>query len=428
MRNAFISRFANEPALFAPHLRDQFVANLTALQRGLDAVGNQAKEMASDNFWPEAGSWAAQFRPYVVKDGILQIPIKGVLMHDFNWQIFTFATGYGYVKKAIERGLADENVRGIALLINSGGGEVAGNFDLVDTIFNARGKKPIRAFASEHAYSAAYSIASAADSITVARTGGVGSIGVVTSHVDYSEALEEAGIKVTFIHAGKHKVDGNPYEALSAEVKERIQERIDSLYKVFVATVARNRGISEEDVRATEALTFTASEALSKRLADNIGSLDDGLAAFAADLKLNNGGTIMSNQKDTATVDQTAIDAAKAEGRAEGKAEGHKEGVQAERARISGILNSDAAKTRAKAAANIALTTDMTVEQATGLLNTLGEEAAQAPAATAGKTPFETAMEGSGNPNLGAGAEKTEKSDADTILADYKSAGGKVRA
>ncbi len=67
-------------------------------------------------------------------------------------------------------------VKGIAFVIDSPGGHVAGNFDLVDKIFAARDVKPIRAFAAENAYSAAYSIASAAQSITVARTGGVGSI------------------------------------------------------------------------------------------------------------------------------------------------------------------------------------------------------------------------------------------------------------
>ena len=70
---------------------------------------------------------------------------------------------------------------------------VAGNFDLVDRIFAARGVKPIRAYAAESAYSAAYSIASAADDITVSRTGGVGSIGVVTVHADYSQALDAGG-------------------------------------------------------------------------------------------------------------------------------------------------------------------------------------------------------------------------------------------
>src|SRR5690606_35412971 len=104
---------------------------------------------------------------------------------------------------------------------------------------------------------------------------GVGSIGVVTSHVDMSKMMDDIGYKITFIHAGKHKVDGNSYESLKPEVKERIQARINELYDVFVATVARNRGLDEQAVRDTEALTFSPSEAMSKGLADSVGPLDD---------------------------------------------------------------------------------------------------------------------------------------------------------
>ena len=133
----------------------------------------------------------------------------------------------------------------------------------------------------ESAYSAGYSIASAADRIVVSRTGGVGSIGgVVTSHTDRSAALAAAGLKITFIHAGKHKVDGNAAEPLSSGARARIQARIDGLMAIFVAAVVRNRSLSEEAVRATEALTFTATAAVENGLADEIGSLDEAVSAF----------------------------------------------------------------------------------------------------------------------------------------------------
>src|SRR5690625_5958075 len=135
-------------------------------------------------------------------------------------------TGNTYIRKAFERGMADPDVARIAIVINSGGGEVAGNFDLVDTIRGYRGQKPIEAFVDEHAYSAAFSLESAADRIHVPRTGGVGSVGVVTAHIDVSEALQKQGVKFEFIHAGKHKVEGNSYEPLSAEARNQMQTQI----------------------------------------------------------------------------------------------------------------------------------------------------------------------------------------------------------
>lgn len=286
MRNSFLARFVSAPAMLAPLMLDRFRACLDIASvewSRFQERDAQVPAQMEDGFWYAAGDWRAQFRPYVVKDGVLHIPVKGVLLNDFPFAFGAWATGYEYIWRAFQRGLEDGNVRAIALVEDSPGGEVAGNFDLVDRIFAARGQKPIRAFAAESAYSAAYSIASAADQITVTRTGGVGSIGVVTMHIDVSKALDDDGYKITFIHAGKHKVDGNAYEPLPDEVKARIQARIDGLYDLFVATVARNRGLEESAVRSTEALTYSASEALSVRLADNIGSLDDALAAFAAD-------------------------------------------------------------------------------------------------------------------------------------------------
>lgn len=426
MLNPYIASFTGEPALVAAHMQEHFESCLNALAtHPMAADIAKARAESHDDFWPEPGSWMAQIKPYVIKDGILLIPVKGVLLHDFPYQFFGLATGYTYIQKAFERGMADDTVRGIALVIDSPGGHTAGNCDLADKMYSYRGQKPVRAFAAEHAYSAAYAIASAADTITVARTGGVGSIGVVTMHVDRSKATKDAGYKITFIHAGKHKVDGNPFEPLPDDVKARIQSKIDALYDVFVATVARNRGLDESAVRETEALTFGSAEALSKKLADEIGPLDDGLAAFAANLNPNQGETIMSKAEDKKeAIDQATVDVARAEGVAEGTAQGTAAGAKAERERIQGIMALDEAKNRREAAFNIALESNMTVDQAKGLLAKLPEDQPQGK--TGSKELFEAAMNGSEHPNLGAGAGPGELSAADQILADYRSAGGAV--
>jgi signal peptide peptidase SppA len=307
----------------------------------------------------------------------------------------------------------DPMVKGIALVCDSPGGHVAGNFELVDKMYAMRGTKPIWGFAHEAAYSACYSIISCADpgKVWVSKTGGVGSIGVVTSHWDVSEAMKKEGYKITFIFAGKHKVDGNSYEALAPEVKDRIQVRIDALYDVFVSTVARNRGLDEQAVRDTEALTFTASEALSNGLADQIGPLDDALAAFAADLSSSEGDADMTT--DTSAADQAALDTARAEGHAAGRTEGvtagRAEGVTAERTRITAILASEEGKTRPIAALAAALDTEMTAEQAATFLGKLPAEGKTE--AKSGKT-LDEAMEETGG---GAGVT-AEGSDQGTDM------------
>ncbi len=426
MRNQVSNPLLTGPTLLAGDNPSWIENCLSALDR-LPAEHAEAMRVATDNdddFWPEDGSWMSMYRPYIVKDGVLHIPVKGVLVNGLSYAIGEYATGYPYIRRALARGLADPAVRGIALVCNTPGGDVSGNFELADRIFEARGKKPIRSFATDFAYSAGYSIASSASSLTMVRTGGVGSIGVVTWHMDVSKAMEERGIKMTPIFAGKHKIDGNPYEPLPAAVKGRIQERIDYIRGIFVSAVARNRGLSEEAVRETEALTYGAEEAVKLGLADAVGSFDDAVAAFASELSDQPGGyTMSSNADENAAAVTAAAEAA--------KSDGMKEGASAERARIKAILCCDQSKTRVAASVNIALNTDLSPEQAQALLDTLPEDKAETPAdpaaSASGKSPFETAME-QGNPNLGTGAsaggEGTPPSAAAQILADYHAATG----
>lgn len=429
MRSQFLARFASAPALVAADMQERFEACLMSVDREWGQY--QERDAASvavmqDDFWFAADDWRAAYRPYVVKAGILLIPVKGVLLHDFPFAFGSFATGYEYIWKAFDRGMSDFNVQGIALVCDSPGGEVAGNFDLVDKMFERRGEKPVRSYAAESAYSAAYSIASVGEQLTVSRTGGVGSIGVVTMHVDMSKRLDDIGYAITFIHAGKHKVDGNAFAPLPDDVKARIQVRINALYDVFVAIVARNRGMEEAAVRATEALTYSASEAVSINLADDIGALEGALAAFAADLSLPDGEEDMST-KDNSAADQAAIDTARAtartEGEAAGRAEGLKTGGSEMQARCKAILGSDEAKGREDLANHLAFDTDMSAEAAVALLGKAPKAAAPTTASDGNR--FDAAMNAAGNPVVGpdgglATAQSEEEVEAKAIVASFR--------
>lgn len=431
MINTFVAQFVNEPALVNPLQADRFKACLEALAADPNAATLPTTASSDDDFWSAPqGSFLASLRPYVVKDGILQIPVKGVLLHNFPYAFGSWATGYDYIWRAFQRGCGDFKtgaIKGIALIHDTPGGMVAGCFDAVDKMYALKNSTgcPVRGFAQESAYSAGYAIISVADRINVSRTGGVGSIGVVTSHVDYSDALDKAGIKVTFIFAGKHKVDGNAYEGLSKDVKARIQARIDELYEVFVSTVERNRPqLSAEEIRKTEALCFTANEAVSNKLADSIGSLDDSLAAFATDLSTPTDGDdeAMSKETNDKTHTQADIDAAVVAARADEQAKtaaAVAEAVAAERARIGAIVGSEEAKGREAQAQHFAFKTGMSVEDAKAALATAPKQTA--PETAENGTDFSAAMERTDNPNVGGehnggdGAEK--KDDGSDVLA-----------
>ncbi|UVK46826.1 S49 family peptidase [Mesorhizobium sp. AR07] len=411
--NPILARFQDQPALIDEGHRAWLEGCLTAVAARLGEVEQAEQAGDSDDFWGN-NSWA---RPYVVKNGILYVPVKGVLLNDFPYAFSGYATGYEYIWEAIKRGLDDTAVKGIALIVNSGGGMVAGNFDLVDRIFAVRGTKPIRGFAAEHAYSAAYNIISAADHVTVARTGGVGSIGVVVTAFEYSKMLENSGITINIIRSKPDKMEGNPYEALSPGARERIQERVDEFHKQFVASVARNRSLEVKAVDDTDAHTFMAQQAIENGLADAVGALDDAVTAFEA--------TFSEGEEEMADISQADHDAGILAATNAGKAEGHKEGAVAAMARLTAIIGSDAGKARPKAALSAALKTSMPADEAIAYLADLPEEpkaTAEAPAPGAGVPAalFTAAMNGTKNPDInaetGADDETTNKLEQNRAL------------
>ncbi|ANI28901.1 serine peptidase [Yersinia entomophaga] len=212
---------------------------------------------------------------YDVVEGIAIIPIQGTLVQKLgSLRPYSGMTGYDGIRACFLRALEDKTVKGICLDIDSPGGEVAGCFDLVDEIYASRGQKPIWAILSENAYSAAYALASAADRIVVPRTGGVGSVGVIVMHVDWSQRIKADGLQVTIITYGDRKAESNPYTPLSEEAQKSIQSDVDEMGRLFVSTVARNRGIAEKTIRDTQAACLLAADGVQLGLADEVASPD----------------------------------------------------------------------------------------------------------------------------------------------------------
>lgn len=422
--NAASEAFAANPVLIDPTKIGLVNAALQAFssKEGQDLLN--ARFGSNEDFWNPYGDGGHPFRPYVVTNGILQIPVQGVLLNKFSFQFGRWATGYQYIEKALSRGLSDPNVRGIALIVDSPGGEVAGCFELADKIYSARQEKPIRAFAADHAYSAAYALASSASEVVVSRSGGTGSVGVVTTHVDLSGALEQMGIKVTFIFAGKHKVDGNAYEPLPDSVKTRVQDRIDRLYGQFTGMVARNRDVEEKAVRDTEALTFDSQDSIQNKFADRIGSLDEEMVAFEDETATAAEEEQMTDKTTPVSFSQEQMDKAVETA----KAAGHEEGVRAERERMTKIMESDEAKNR-PAAAKALVEAGMEADAALAALAKMPEEPkAVAPEPTAtptkpqGQTPFDKHMSSTDQPEVGADSPQSDMSEDEKATASIVAA------
>ena len=396
------SRLFNQPLLIhGPALH----ATMHALGERLGGLNLPDAEMAhyDDRAQRHAG--------YEVIRNVAVINVHGKTVHrGSGLDAMSGLTSYTGLSAALTQALDDDDVRRIALIVDSPGGEAAGAFDFADRVRAAAGVKGVSAIVSDTALSAGYLIASAASEVAVTRTAATGSVGVVTAHADLSGALNQQGVAVTYVYAGSHKIDGNPYQALPDDVRADMQARIDETYALFVDTVARHRGLSVDAVRATEAQIYQGGAAISVGFADRVSSEADELSrlfaqaqsgASARHYSTPHGGAAMSGPNQSAAgdlapapIDPAQLAAAEAAAHAEGVAAG----ITAERERIGGILRCEAAAGRAEMAATLALDTDMTVEQAGKVL-----AAAPVPATleSTAHTDFATVMAGVDNPDVG---------------------------
>lgn len=372
-------------------------------------------------------------KPFAFANGVAIIPVHGVLINRFS-RSWGFVTGYQFLRAQRAAAEADDDVKLIVYDCNSPGGMVAGCFETADAMYEGRKAKPSMAVVDSSAYSACYAIASAADRIVATPSSGVGSIGVVATHVNIGELLSKWGVEITFIHAGEHKVDGHPYAALPDNVKASIQRSIDKNYSTFVGAVARNRGLDEKAVRDTEAQTYDADDALAIGLIDAVQTPSEAVAAYLDELSGSDDQQEIFMSK---TTDQPGANTAtpSADTAADDTA-----ARQGERERIAGIMNCDEAKGKSKLANHLALSTDMSVDAAKAILSAASAEAqttdksADTPAATKpAANPFAAAMDTSDHPAVGSGGNggeggQGEQSASARILAAQSAATGRKLA
>lgn len=373
-----LHQISAEPLLLAPHGASAFAYSLRA--------GASVEREPFDHALDVAAVFGApvvsrEDKPFAfdAENGVAFIPVRGALVNRFGGA-YSDVTGYQAITRMAEAAGADPEVRGIVLDVDSYGGEAAGAFEAAQQMRSAFTGKPTLAIVNSAAYSAGYALAAAADKIAAIPSGGAGSVGVVRMHLDQSGMLDRMGLKVSFVHAGAHKVDGNPYTALPDGVRADRQVRVDQLYDAFVDHVASMRpGLTAEAIRATEARTYSAPDALAVGLIDAVSNAPDAYAAFVASLPAAAGA--QSQEAPVPDIDKAAV-------------------AGAERARIKAIITGAEAEGRGELANKLAFDTDMAADVAVGIL-AAAPRAAKAPAAAASAAdPLAAAMAVAGTPGI----------------------------
>lgn len=396
----------------AAELREIALLDLSGLRAAFET--RQLDLLAQYGFDPVATT-----KPFAYSNGTAIIPIHGLLVNRMSWGA-SFATGYDFIRSQSQAAVADPEVKSIIYDVNSSGGLATGCAELGNVIYGARGKKPSLAVVDARCYSAAYWLASACDRVVVTPSGGVGSIGCAAMHVDLSKMLEDEGIKVTYIYEGAEKVDGNSFEPLSTRARESIQRDVSYHYSGFVEAVARNRGLSEDDVRATEARCYLPPEALELGLIDAIATPAEAVAEFS------------TPQSENAAMTTEAPAVLTAEDVARMVTEGVTQGIAAERSRAGAIRSCEEAKGREGLAAHLADNTTLSIDDARAILLASPLSSMELPTTRQEPSGFAAAMDRSQHPNVGAdpAGEGTIGNDdpgniANMLLANYTAVSGR---
>lgn len=223
--------------------------------------------------------------------GVAIVTLHGVVYtHAPEW-----AEDYGYIspqrKAAVIRALSlDPSVSEILLDWFSPGGTASGTEELAVAVRDAAALKPVTSIANDLMCSAAYWAGSQASRVVLTRTACVGSIGVITSHADYSKYLEEMGIDLETYRTGDRKALGQMTDPNDDAMRSDTMEELGALLGVFLADVAPKRGLTVAQLSevAGSGRTWTGQQAVDAGLADGISTLEAEISRAVLELGTQN--------------------------------------------------------------------------------------------------------------------------------------------
>lgn len=217
--------------------------------------------------------------------GVAVIPVHGTIVPKASVMTeISGGTSIADLRGMFAAAMGDPDVGSIVFDVDSPGGAVDLVPEFAADIRAARGRKPMLAVSNTMMASAAYWLASQADEVAVSPSSLTGSIGVFAAHQDLSAAMEQIGVKTTFISAGKYKTEGNSSQPLEGEARDHIQSLVDSAYAMFTADVSKGRRVSVASVRGGmgEGRVLDAKTAVSEGLADRVATLEQTISRAAA--------------------------------------------------------------------------------------------------------------------------------------------------
>jgi len=177
----------------------------------------------------------------------------------------------------------DDSVEAVVLRVDSSGGSAFASEIIMDEIIALQeAGKPVVASMSSVAASGGYVISMYADRVFASPSTITGSIGIFGMFPTYQRTLGAVGIVTDGVGSTPLSGELRPDRAMSDQAKQLFQMVINDGYQDFIGSVADSRGMEIEAVDAIgQGQVWTGMDALNNGLVDELGGLDDAIAAAA---------------------------------------------------------------------------------------------------------------------------------------------------
>lgn len=172
------------------------------------------------------------------------------------------------IQAALKAARDDSKVSAIVLHLDTPGGVCYGMPETAALVRSVRDVKTIVAFCDSLTASAGMWCTCCADAFYVTPSADVGSIGVYSAVVDYTEWCAKNGIKVDLIKDGTYKGAGFPGTSLTDDQRAKIQADVMACSASFKADVRAGRGDVSADVMQGQC--FFGKDAIQAGLADTL--------------------------------------------------------------------------------------------------------------------------------------------------------------
>lgn len=179
----------------------------------------------------------------------------------------------------LEKAFADKEAKGVVIAINSGGGSPVQSQIIEAKIIELKNRfhKKVVVVGEDILASGAYLVAMGADEIYVNEDTIAGSIGVIMEGFGFNDAIKKLGISRRVYTAGDHKDRLDPFEPVTPQDKEKIQNLLNEAHDHFIQIVKTSRGdrLKGDPKEIFSGDFWIGSTALQLGIIDGLGNLSD---------------------------------------------------------------------------------------------------------------------------------------------------------